>query len=94
MSPEATPGACTCGRRVLRVETDDGHLHTLNVHPADAASELRAWAAGRTSYTLSLRDRCIVAEPRTRRDIKTRPVGYRADRIVLAHQCHPTEGSA
>lgn len=97
MPPEriATAGRCTCGAKVVRGIDDHAQLVTVDIYDTDAASELLAHTAGRASYTLGIAKRGgIYLTRRTTRDIARHPVGYRPQRVVLAHICTPTKGNA
>lgn len=83
-----TAGKCSCGAKIVRGLDDRRELTTVDVRTIDAAAELTAWAAGRPSYVLDLaRPSGLTLTRRTTRDIVRRPVGFKRERVLLAHQC-------
>jgi hypothetical protein len=91
-------GLCSCGSRIVRGEDDDGELVTADVGRTDAARELMARVAGRSSFVISYvakgESSGLKLKRRSDRDIRSKPAGFNTDAIVLAHDCALTKGTS
>lgn len=91
---KATAGRCHCGSKVVRGPDQHGTLATVEVWPADAATELLAHTQGRPSYVMALAHPSgLTLTRRTPTDLARTPAGFTRDRIVLAHRCPPRKAT-